>query len=304
MGKWIPSTEYINNKKEELKKEVKELKEKYGRAPSLSVVLIGNNKASQSYVKRKEKFAKEIGMNAETLKFESISEKNLLKLIDKLNKRDDVDGFIIQLPLPKEININKIIEAISPEKDVDGFHPYNLGKLFRGEDTLFPCTPFGIVNFLKFYKFELMGKNAVIVGRSNIVGKPLSILLLKENMTITITHSKTKNLPGITSQADFLFAAAGRPLMITKDYVKEGAIVIDVGVNALDDEKIVRKELSSLPEKIKSFEKRGYVLVGDVHPEVVNKASYLTPVPKGIGPITVLTLIENTIKAFKKSLKA
>ncbi len=303
MGKWIPSTEYINSKKEELKKEVIGLKEKYGRAPSLSVVLIGDNKASQSYVKRKEKFAKEIGMNAETLKFDYMNEKELLELINKLNRRGDVDGFIIQLPLPKDINVNNIIEAISPEKDVDGFHPYNLGKLFRGEDALFPCTPSGIVNFLKFHKFELTGKNAVIVGRSNLVGKPLAILLLKENMTITITHSKTKNLQEITSQADFLFAAAGRPLMITKDYVKEGAVVIDVGVNALDDEKIIRKELSSLPEKIKSFEKRGYVLVGDVHPEVINKASYLTPVPGGIGPITVLTLIENTIKAFKK-LKA
>ncbi len=299
MGDWLSSTAYIEKRKEELKNRIELLKKKYGRSPSLSVVLVGNNKASISYVKRKEKFAKEIGMKAETLRFDNINEKDLLSLINKLNNDVDVDGFIIQLPLPEDIDVNRIIESISPAKDVDGFHPYNLGKLFRGEDALFPCTPFGIVNFLKFNKFELAGKNAVIIGRSNLVGKPLSILLLKENMTVTITHSKTKNLSQKCSNADFLFVAAGRPLMVTPEYVKQGAVVIDVGVNALTDSNIVKKELKSLPQKIKLFEKKGYVLVGDVHPEVVKKASYLTPVPKGIGPITVLTLIENTIKAFE-----
>lgn len=302
MGEWLSSKEYIENRKNELKEKIVFLKKRYGRTPKLSVVLIGDDKASLSYVKRKEKFANEIGMRAETLRYEKTNEQSLLGLVKKLNEDKDIDGFIIQLPLPKDINVDKIIESISPEKDVDGFHPYNLGKLFRGEDALFPCTPYGIINFLKFHKFKLSGRNAVIVGRSNIVGKPLFHLLLRENMTVTVAHSKTKNLSQVCSKADFLFVATGRPLMITPDFVKEGAVVIDVGVNSITDSEIVEKELVSLPNKIKSFKKKGYVLVGDVHPEVIKRASYLTPVPGGIGPITVLTLIENTIKAFENKL--
>jgi methylenetetrahydrofolate dehydrogenase (NADP+)/methenyltetrahydrofolate cyclohydrolase len=304
MGDFLYSKDYIDFKKIELSTRINSLKQKRGRVPSLTVVLVGDNRASLSYVRRKDKLAKEIGMSSQIVKFrKEISEKELLSKIDEINNDDSIDGVIVQLPLPAHISVNKIIDSISPEKDVDGFHPVNLGKLFRGEDALYPCTPLGIVNFLKYKKLSLEGKNGVILGRSNIVGKPLFFLLLKENMTITITHSKTKNLKEICSKTDFLFAAVGKPLIINKDYVKEGAIVVDVGVNAIDNEKIITKVFSKHPKKIEQFKKKGYVLTGDVHPDVVLKAKYLTPVPGGVGPLTVITLLENTVKALEKKQK-
>ncbi len=301
MGVFLYSKDYINFKKKELSIKIDSLKQKQGRAPSLTVILAGDNRASLSYVRIKDKLAKEIGMKSNIVKFDKdINEKELLIKIDEINNDDAIDGVIVQLPLPEHISVNKIIDSISPDKDVDGFHPINLGKLFRGEDALYPCTPLGIINFLKYNNFSLEGKTGVIIGRSNIVGKPLFFLLLKENMTLTIAHSKTKNLKDICKNADFIFAAVGKPLMIEQDYVKKGAIVIDVGVNAINDEKLINEVFSDYPKKIERFKKRGYVLTGDVNPNVVKTAKYLTPVPGGVGPLTVITLLENTVKTFEQ----
>ncbi len=301
MGEFLYSEEYIEFKKKELKGKIDLFKRKGMRLPSLTVVLVGENRASLSYVRRKDKLAKEIGMVSNIVKLEdNIKEEELLNIIDEINEDNNIDGVIVQLPLPEHIDVNKVIERIDYKKDVDGFHPVNLGKLFRGEDALYPCTPLGIVNFLKYKKIKLEGEKAVIIGRSNIVGKPLFFLLLKENMTITVAHSKTKNLEDLCKRADFLFAAVGKPLIIDNRYVKKDAIVIDVGVNSIDNEKLINKVYKDYPEKIKSFKKRGYILTGDVNPEVINRAKYLTPVPGGVGPLTVITLLENTIKAYEK----
>jgi len=299
MGKWLYSKEYIKERKKQLKKQIEQINKKFRRAPKLVVILVGENKASLSYVKKKKKLANQLGIDSEIIQLDkTIKEKTLIQRIINLNQVSEIDGFIVQLPLPDHMNEEKIIEYISPHKDIDGFHPINLGKLFRGEEALYPCTPTGIINFLKYYDFKLEGKRAVIIGRSNIVGKPLSMLLLKENMTISIAHSRTVDLEKLSSEADFLFVATGKPLMISKDHVKKDAIVVDIGTNFLHDKEIVFENLSSFPKYIKKYEKRGYVFIGDVHPSVIDKASYVTPVPGGVGPLTVLSLIENTVKAY------
>lgn len=265
-------------RKEELKREIEGLKGK-GLTPGLAVVLVGENPASVTYVRSKEKACKEVGIYSEVIRLpENISEAELLDVIDGLNGREEIHGILVQLPLPNHIDEKAVIGRIAVEKDVDGFSPVNLGKLVRNEKGLYPCTPLGVMDLLEETGEPLEGKNALVIGRSNIVGKPLSLLLLHRNMTVTIAHSRTQNLARIAREADVLIAAVGRPKMITADYVKPGAIVIDVGINRDENGK----------------------LVGDVDEESVRDiAGYLTPVPGGVGPMTIAMLLYNTVEAAK-----
>ncbi len=265
--------------KEEVKAEVEQLKEK-GVVPGLSVILVGNDPASQSYVKMKAKDCQEVGMNSEVIRMEeSTSQEELLAEVERLNQDPNVHGILVQLPIPDHIDEKVIINAIAPSKDVDGFHPINVGKMMIGEeDAYLPCTPRGVVDLIKLTGTDLKGKHAVVVGRSNIVGKPASMLLLKEHATVTVCHSKTTNLKEITKQADILVAAVGRAHMITEDFVSPGTVVIDVGTNRIESGK----------------------LVGDVDYEKVSQiASHITPVPGGVGPMTRAMLLMNTLDAAK-----
>jgi methylenetetrahydrofolate dehydrogenase (NADP+)/methenyltetrahydrofolate cyclohydrolase len=264
--------------REEMKEEVTALKEK-GVIPKLVVVLIGDDPASKSYVAGKQKAADFIGIDSELITLEdTTSEQALLDLIEQLNNDESVNGILVQLPLPDQINEQAIIEAISPEKDVDGFHPISIGRMLTQQDTFLPCTPYGILTMLQSKNIEIAGKHAVIVGRSNIVGKPVGQLLLNEHATVSYCHSRTKDLKAMTKQADILIAAVGREEMIDASYIKPGAVVIDVGVNRT---------------------KEG-TLTGDVDFDSAKAvASYITPVPKGVGPMTITMLMKNTIKAAK-----
>ncbi len=268
-------------------KEVEELK-KNGIQPTLAVILVGNDPASQSYVKGKTNALHEVGMNDRTFRLpETTAQAELLKLIKELNSDTLVNGILVQLPLPKQIDPDSVIAAISPEKDVDGFHPVNVGKLLLGHETFIPCTPHGVIHLLKKAGVKTKGANAVIVGRSNIVGKPLSVLMMNKevNATVTVCHSGTENLKEITKRADILVAAMGKPKFITADMIKEGAVVIDVGVNRIDD----------------SSKKSGFRLVGDVDYEAASEvAAAITPVPKGVGPMTIAMLVKNTLIAARR----
>ena len=279
----ISGTNLSKKYKEEMRKEVVFLKEKYGREPHLAVVLVGDNAASLSYVKNKDKGCAEVGIKCTTvIKPESISENELLDVINELNNRNDIDGILVQLPLPKHINEKNIISAINVEKDVDGFHPLNVAGLWQKQEHIIPCTPKGIIRMLKSTNMTIGGKHAVILGRSNIVGLPISKLLLDENATVTIAHSKTKNLKEITKQADILVVAIGKLGFVTSDMVKDGCTIIDVGINRDPN-----------TGKIK----------GDVNiseDEIINKNISISPVPGGVGPMTICCLLENTIECFNK----
>ncbi|MFW6021928.1 MAG: bifunctional methylenetetrahydrofolate dehydrogenase/methenyltetrahydrofolate cyclohydrolase FolD [Halanaerobiaceae bacterium] len=268
------------NIRKELKEEVKKL-EKEGRVPGLTVVLVGDDSASHTYVKFKEKAAREMGIVSNIIRAKSdIGEDELLKIIDDLNKTKSVDGILVQLPLPDHIDEKVIIEAIDPGKDVDGFHPINTGRLFSGQKDILrfeACTPMGIIELLERENIDIEGKNAVVVGRSNIVGKPIAHLLLDKNATVTICHSRTKDLFFETSRADIVIAAVGRPEFIKGSMIKDGAVVIDVGINRVNDKLVGDVEFSSAAEK----------------------ASFITPVPGGVGPMTIAMLMKNTIKARK-----
>ena len=265
--------------REELKKKVVELKSTYNAIPGLTVILVGEDTPSKIYVKNKEKFAKEVGMNSEVIRYpEDVEEKVVLNKIKELNNDKKVSGILVQLPLPKHIDKRKVIETILPGKDVDGFHPINVGNLSSGYDSSIPCTPLGCYLLLKKVEKNLSGKHAVMIGRSNLNGKPMTQLLLKENCTVTITHSKTKDLKAECSRADIIIAAVGRPKLVKADWVKKGAIVIDVGINKTDSG-----------------------LVGDVDFDEVSKvAKAITPVPGGVGPMTIACLLKNTVECFKK----
>ncbi len=279
--------------KSEIAKEVQEIIAIDGKIPHLAAVLVGDDPASQTYVGAKERSCKEVGFISSLYKYNaSISEVELLKAIDFLNKDTEIDGFIVQLPLPKHISKQKIIEAINPAKDVDGFHPVNMGNMVLGLPGFLPATPYGIMQLLERYQIETEGKNCVILGRSNIVGSPMSILLAQNtnpgNCTVTLCHSKTKNIAEITSQADILIAAIGKPEFITADMVKEGAVVIDVGMHRVVD----------------AATKTGFRLKGDVKfDEVSKKCSFITPVPGGVGPMTIVGLLMNTLKAAKNKIE-
>ncbi len=272
----------------EIKSEIAEEVKKMNRKPHLAAVLVGHDGGSETYVAHKIKSCEEVGFKSSLIRFEDdVTEEELLKTVDKLNKDADVDGFIVQLPLPKHIDEQKVIEAISPGKDVDGFHPVNLGRLVAGLDTFVSATPSGIVDLLKRYNVETSGKHCVIIGRSNIVGRPLSILMSQKGIdaTVTVCHSRTENLKEITKTADILVAAIGRPGFVTADMVKDGVTVIDVGTTRVKSDRT----------------KSGWKLKGDVDfDEVSKKAALITPVPGGVGPMTICSLLKNTLKAAKK----
>jgi methylenetetrahydrofolate dehydrogenase (NADP+)/methenyltetrahydrofolate cyclohydrolase len=267
--------------REEIKKEILLIKSKTNKIPGLTVILIGEFAPSQIYVRNKEKNSKEVGINSNVIKYsKDVTEEEVLKKIKELNNDDDVSGILVQLPLPAQINKEKIINAIDPSKDVDGFNPINVGNLASGYKAIVPCTPLGCLLLLKNIEKNLSGKHAVIIGRSNLNGKPMAQLLLKENCSVTISHSKTKNLKEKCSKADILIAAVGVANLVKKDWVKDGSIIIDVGINKLGDK-----------------------IVGDVSfDEVKNKVKAITPVPGGVGPMTIACLLKNTLECFKARL--
>ena len=264
-----------------LRNEVKNLKKKYNKVPGLTVILIGEYTPSKIYVRNKEKSALEIGINSEIIKYpETVDEKTVLEKISELNKDENISGILVQLPLPKHISLKKLIDAIDPNKDVDGFHPINVGNLSSGYESSIPCTPLGCHLLIKKIEPNLSGKKAVVLGRSNLNGKPMAQLLLKENCTVTIVHSKTKNLKEECLKADILVVAVGIPKLVKGDWVKKGSIVIDVGINKTEEG-----------------------IVGDVDFDEVSKFSKaITPVPGGVGPMTIACLLKNTIECFKKTL--
>jgi methylenetetrahydrofolate dehydrogenase (NADP+)/methenyltetrahydrofolate cyclohydrolase len=268
--------------REELKQEVAELKTKYNKVPGLTVILIGDMAPSQIYVRNKEKSANEVGLKSEVIKYpDTVEEKTVLEKIEELNNNESVSGILVQLPLPKHIDKQKVIETITPSKDVDGFHPVNVGNLSSGYESSVPCTPLGCYLMIKKIEPNLSGKKAVVVGRSNLNGKPMTQLLLKENCTVTITHSRTKDLKAECLEADIIVAAVGIPELVRGDWVKKDAIVIDVGINKTENG-----------------------LVGDVAFDEVSKvAKALTPVPGGVGPMTIACLLKNTVECFKRSQK-
>ena len=276
----IKGNEVAEKKRAQLKEKVVKLKEQ-GIVPGLAVILVGEDPASRSYVKGKEKGCEQVGIYSELIELpETITEERLLAEIDRLNGDDRINGILVQLPLPKHIEEKAIIERISPEKDVDGFHPISVGRMMTGQDTFLPCTPHGILELVKETNLDISGKHVVVIGRSNIVGKPVGQLFLNENATVTYCHSKTQNIEELSKLADILIVAVGRPKMVTADYIKEGAVVIDVGVNRLETGK----------------------LCGDVDfDNVLDVAGYITPVPKGVGPMTITMLLHNTVESAKRA---
>jgi methylenetetrahydrofolate dehydrogenase (NADP+)/methenyltetrahydrofolate cyclohydrolase len=278
--------------KQELKEEVEKQKANGGKIPHLAAILVGNNGSSETYVASKIKSCEEIGFKSTLIRRDSTTtEAELLEIIEQLNDDDDIDGFIVQLPLPEQINVDKVIEAINPRKDVDGFHPINIGRMAKGLPAYISATPFGVLELIKRYKIETSGKHCVVVGRSHIVGLPMSILMQRNdypgNCTVSLVHSKTKNLAEITRQADILVAALGKPEFITADMVKDGAVVIDVGLTRVVD----------------ATKKSGFALKGDVKfDEVAPKCSYITPVPGGVGLMTVAALMYNTLLSARKEI--
>lgn len=289
--------------KAEVAAEVAEIREVHGFAPRLVVVRVGDDPASAVYVGSKIKATEELGLISEHLHFGTdLAEDTLVNVITDLNSRNDVDGILVQLPLPPHIDEQKVLELIDPEKDVDGFHPVNAGRLMQGHQGLVPCTPAGVIEVLKRSGIEIAGKNAVIAGRSNIVGKPMAMLLLHENATVTICHSRTRHLAEIASKADILVAAIGRAGFIRKEHIGEGSTVIDVGINNVADEALVRElfDGEELEKRLAAVKKRGFTLVGDTNPrDAVRRAANFTPVPGGIGLLTVAMLMKNTIAAAK-----
>ncbi|MED3985418.1 bifunctional methylenetetrahydrofolate dehydrogenase/methenyltetrahydrofolate cyclohydrolase FolD [Peribacillus simplex] len=278
----INGKEIAESVRQEISKEVQQLREK-NVVPGLAVILVGDNQASQTYVRNKQKACEDLGMHSVLIKKPAeLSQEELIESIAELNQDDSIHGILVQLPLPGHIQEKAIIEAISPEKDVDGFHPINIGRMMTGQDAFLPCTPYGVMVMLEYIDYDLEGKHVVIVGRSNIVGKPAGQMFLNANATVTYCHSRTKDLAYYTKQADVVVAAVGKRDTITSDHIKEGAVVIDVGMNRNDEGK----------------------LCGDVaFDEVKNKASYITPVPKGVGPMTITMLMKNTVKSAQKALE-
>ncbi|HEX4823872.1 MAG TPA: bifunctional 5,10-methylenetetrahydrofolate dehydrogenase/5,10-methenyltetrahydrofolate cyclohydrolase [Candidatus Polarisedimenticolaceae bacterium] len=273
-----------------------------GRAPGLTVVLVGESPASVVYVRGKEKAAREAGMRSEVLRLPgSASEREVLAAVARLNADPDVHGILVQLPLPAGIDAQRVLEGIDPAKDVDGFHPENAGRLLIGLPGFVPCTPAGIVELLKRHDVPLAGKHAVVLGRSNIVGKPMAILLLRENCTVTVCHSQTPDLRTIAAQADLLVAAIGKPGFVGGGFVKPGAAVVDVGIHTLTDEAAVRAVFGNDEAKLRLLREKGSVLGGDVRPhEAAERAGWLSPVPGGVGPLTIAMLLKNTLDAARR----
>jgi methylenetetrahydrofolate dehydrogenase (NADP+)/methenyltetrahydrofolate cyclohydrolase len=268
-----------------------------GIRPGLAAVLVGDNPASRLYVNSKIAACAKLGLSSFLIEpSSSISTGELLALIGDLNRRDDVDGILVQMPLPPQVDAKKILDAVDPAKDVDGFHPVNVGRLVAGRPSLVACTPAGVMEILRRSKIPLEGANAAVMGRSDIVGKPMALLLLHANATVTICHSKTRALAETVRRADVVVVAMGRAAMVTPEYIRPGATVIDVGQNVITDAALAERIFSAFPAKLDAFRAKGSVLVGDVHPEVIHTAGALTPVPGGVGPLTIAMLMSNTVK--------
>ena len=295
----LDGTKIANDIKAEVGAEVRTLTEA-GARPGLAVVLVGHDPGSEIYVRHKAKACEELGIYSEKFTPEdNVSTEELLKLIDDLNRRDEIDGILVQLPLPKQVDSKRVLLAVSPQKDVDGFHPMNVGNLATQRPGLVSCTPAGIIEILKRSGIQIEGQNAVVVGRSDIVGKPTAMLLTNANATVTICHSKTRDLPGVCRTGDILVAAIGRRGMITRDYIKPGATVIDVGINRIDQADEFKKFFAGNAKREQDFAQKGFTLIGDVHPNVAEVAGALTPVPGGVGKLTIAMLMSNTVKAAK-----
>jgi methylenetetrahydrofolate dehydrogenase (NADP+)/methenyltetrahydrofolate cyclohydrolase len=285
--------------KAEVAEEVRALA-KLGIRPGLAAVLVGHVPASEIYVRSKVQTCAELGLYSDLITPpDTVTTEEMMDLVQSLNDRDDVDGILIQLPLPEQVDTKALLDAVAPAKDVDGFHPVNAGKLMAGRPALAPCTPAGVIEILKRSGIAMAGANAVVVGRSDIVGKPAAMLLLHQNATVTICHSKTRDLGAVTRQADILVAAIGRPGFVTADMVKPGATVIDVGINRVTSQAEFDKYFAGNAKREEGFKKRGSTIVGDVHPEAFKVAGAYTPVPGGVGPLTIAMLMANTVRAAK-----
>jgi methylenetetrahydrofolate dehydrogenase (NADP+)/methenyltetrahydrofolate cyclohydrolase len=300
----LDGTSIANQIRREVASEVKAMAAA-GSRPGLAVVLVGHNPASEIYVRGKVKASEEVGIYSEQHSPSAdATTAELLALIENLNRRDEIDGILVQLPLPPQVESKKVLLAVDPAKDVDGFHPINVGFLSTQRPGLVPCTPAGVMEILQRSHIPIAGQDAVVVGRSDIVGKPAAMLLLNANATVTVCHSKTRDLPGVCRRADILIAAIGRPGMITRDFVKPGATVIDVGMNKVTDPAEFQRLFAGDARREQTFRTKGSTLVGDVHPEVAEVAGALTPVPGGVGPLTIAMLMFNTVKAAKMRREA
>jgi methylenetetrahydrofolate dehydrogenase (NADP+)/methenyltetrahydrofolate cyclohydrolase len=313
VGSWLMKgfvTEMVNSRildgtaiaaaiKQDVAREVEQLAAQ-GIRPGLAAVLVGDVPASQIYVRSKVKTCETLGIFSDLITPpESVTTKEMFALVDDLNARDDIDGILLQLPLPKQVDAKALLEAVSPEKDVDGFHPVNVGRLQTGQPALAPCTPYGIIEMLKRSGIAMSGQNAVVIGRSDIVGKPMAILLLQQNATVTVCHSKTRDLGEFTRNADILVAAIGRPGFVTPEMVKPGATVIDVGMNRVTTREDFDRFFAGDARREKSFAEKGSTLIGDVHPKAFEVAGAYTPVPGGVGPLTIAMLMANTVREAK-----
>ena len=270
-----------------------------GIRPGLAVVLVGNNPASHMYVRSKVKTCETLGMRSEKVELPAeTTTGEILSVVERFNRNADIHGILVQVPLPSKVNAREVLDSILPEKDVDGFHPVNVGRLVAGTATLKPCTPAGIIEILKRTGTQLRGRRAVVIGRSDIVGKPVALMLMHEDVTVTICHSKTPDLPSVAREADILIVAMGRPAFVSDDFVKPGAVVIDVGTNRVDSLERIHEIYGNDPQRLADHQKKGYTVVGDVNPgKVLPKCSLLTPVPGGVGPLTIAMLMANTVKA-------
>ena len=282
------------------------LRRDHGIVPGLTVVLVGEDPASQVYVRNKEKAAREAGMDSRILRLPaSTGEAEILATVEALNRDEAVHGILVQLPLPRGVDDRRVLEALDPDKDVDGFHPVNAGRLLIGIPGFVPCTPAGIVELLRRHDVPLSGSRAVVVGRSTIVGKPMALLLLQENCTVTVCHSRTRDLAAVTSEADILVVAMGKMAAIGGQHIKPGAVVVDVGIHTVADEDTCRRLFGDDEARLRAVRERGSTLVGDVHPlEAAARASWLTPVPGGVGPLTIALLLRNALQAAQRRARA
>lgn len=286
--------------KAEVTEELQELAKK-DLIPGLATVLVGEDPASEIYVRSKARTCEALGMHSESIQLPTeTTTEELLEVLKRLNRTNEIDGILVQSPLPDQIDANLMLSSVLPEKDVDGFHPQNVGNLCSGKIGLAPCTPMGIMELLKKEEIPIQGAEAVVVGRSNLVGKPLALLLLHQHATVTLCHSRTRDLPAVCRRADILVAAVGRPALLTRDYFKEGVVIIDVGVNRIDDLEEVTRLLGEDSERLAKIREKGSALVGDVHPrDPLGVAAAVTPVPGGVGPLTIAHLMKNTVIACK-----
>ena len=277
-----------------------------GRPPGLAVVLVGHNPASEIYVRNKVKACADLGIYSETLTPpDSVSTAELVGMVGELNRRPEIDGILVQMPLPPQVDSKQVLLAVSPEKDVDGFHPCNVGNLVTGRPGPRSCTPAGIIRLLRYYQIPMAGRHAVVVGRSDIVGKPMAMLLLHENATVTICHSKTRDLARICREGDILVGALGRPAALTAHFIRPGATLVDVGINRITDREEAARIFRGSKDKLEAFDRKGSLLVGDIHPlDAAEMASAYTPVPGGVGPLTIAMLMVNTVESAERRLGA